>query len=348
MQMYDINLSYTDINENVFINTMKKLKFKIYKTGNYKKIYCEYKNVKFQIIYKEKKVILDMSYTRDDSSLASYLVNQKVLEYDDIYTKEGYFRKTPTIYKIVSNYINDSRSYSALVNRFIDYIFIEYEKNLNKYKPSSTITVELEYKMADKLLSSDKEREKFFKYIKIDDKEKKYFINYLTSSMINASSSESVVGFFRFSSPIYTLTIKSNFYNNGQDSQNIKKENKTKNNSSEKQSDIKLKEDIKTDDSKNIIKENIINYIPKCKDKLKEIRELSQDFEYAIKNGYYKDCDDIESRLNNCVDNKDEVNKIIDEINNLYRNAYNRKYNKSSLSYVMDIEEDDIDLLEHI
>ena len=348
MQMYDINLSYTDINENVFINTMKKLKFKIYKTGNYKKIYCEYKNVKFQIIYKEKKVILDMSYTRDDSSLASYLVNQKVLEYDDIYTKEGYFRKTPTIYKIVSNYINDSRSYSALVNRFIDYIFIEYEKNLNKYKPSSTITVELEYKMADKLLSSDKEREKFFKYIKIDDEEKKYFINYLTSSMINASSSESVVGFFRFSSPIYTLTIKSNFYNNGQDSQNIKKENKTKNNSSEKQSDIKLKEDIKTDDSKNIIKENIINYIPKCKDKLKEIRELSQDFEYAIKNDYHKDCDDIENRLNNGVDNKDELNKIIDEINNLYRNAYNRKHNKSSLSYVMDIEEDDIDLLEHI
>ena len=96
------------------------------------------------------------------------------------------------------------------------------------------------------------------------------------------------------------------------------------------------------------IKEKMDSIYQKCKDKLKEIRELSQDFEYAIKNDYYKDCDDIESRLNNCVDNKDELNKIIDEINNLYRNAYNRKNNKSSLSYVMDIEEDDIDLLEHI
>ena len=96
------------------------------------------------------------------------------------------------------------------------------------------------------------------------------------------------------------------------------------------------------------IKEKMDSIHQKCIDKLKEVRDLSQDFEYAIKNDYYKDCDDIESRLNNCVDNKDEVNKIIDEINNLYRNAYNRKYNKSSLSYVMDIEEDDIDLLEHI
>ena len=120
------------------------------------------------------------------------------------------------------------------------------------------------------------------------------------------------------------------------------------NSTSEKTNDEELKEDIKENDLQNIDKEKINNYIKNCKDKLKEIKELSQDFEYAIKNDYHKDCYYIESRLNNCVDNKDELNKIIDDINNLYRNAYNRKYNKSSLSYIMDIEEDDIDLLEHI
>ncbi|WP_304333429.1 hypothetical protein [Brachyspira innocens] len=98
-----------------------------------------------------------------------------------------------------------------------------------------------------------------------------------------------------------------------------------------------------------IIKEKIINYIPKCKDKLKEIKELSKDFEYAVKMDYYKDCDNIEYRLNNCNDNSiEELNKIADEINTLYRNAYNKKNNKSSLYYVMDIEDDDIDLIDHI
>lgn len=98
---------------------------------------------------------------------------------------------------------------------------------------------------------------------------------------------------------------------------------------------------------RNIIKKTIDNYIPKCKDKLREIKELSQEFEYIIKSDYYRDCDDIENRLGNNIENRNELNNIIDEINNLYRNAYNRKHNKSSLSYVMDVEED-IDLLEHI
>ena len=95
------------------------------------------------------------------------------------------------------------------------------------------------------------------------------------------------------------------------------------------------------------VKEKTDSIHQKCKDKLKEIKELSKDFEHIIKNDYHKDCDNIENKLNNCNDNPEEINKIIDEINNLYRNAYNRKHNKSSLSYVMDVEED-IDLLEHI
>ena len=96
------------------------------------------------------------------------------------------------------------------------------------------------------------------------------------------------------------------------------------------------------------IKEKINSINQKCMDKLKEIKELSKDFEYMIKNDYHKECDDIEKRLNNGIDNKYELNKIIDEINNLYRNAYNKKHNKSSLAYIMDVEEDDIDLIENI
>ena len=115
----------------------------------------------------------------------------------------------------------------------------------------------------------------------------------------------------------------------------------------EAKKDAETKEEIKTEKSRNIVKEIIMNYIPECRDKLKEIKELSQEFEYAIKSDYHKNCDDIESRLEN-IENRKEFNSIIDEINNLYRNAYNRKHNKSSLSYVMDVEEDDIDLLEHI
>lgn len=345
------NLNYTDINEDVFINTMNKLKFKTYKRGNYKKIYCEYKDIKFEITYREKKVIIDMM-NKSDSSLASYLVDQGVLKYDDMYTKDGYFRKNPTIYNIIPNCIYNAENsldiHSALFNRFIDYIFIEYEKNLNQYEPSDTVIICLDDNLIKKISSNDKEREKFFNYIKITDEGKNLFIYELDSGRKHNSSSNIDYAAFLFI-PRYsysTFVIKSNFYNNGKD---IKNKNKPKNNSSEKQSNTEIKEEIKTEvNSENIIKEKIINYIPKCKDKLKEIKELSNDFEYIIKNDYHKECDEIENRLNNPCDNIDEFNKIIDDINTLYRNAYNRKNNKSSLYYVMDIEDEDIDLIEHI
>lgn len=364
---YNIDLDYTSIDENVFMNTMNSIGFNAYKRGNTKQIFCDYEDIEFNIIYKDKKSVIWIK--SNASALASFLVDKKVLKYDDMYTKAGYFRDNPTVYNIICDHIVNlsclgaapaiSRtgahwSYSFLLHHFINYITIEYEKKLGIYKPSDTITIGLSEKLIKKLLSSDEERKKFFEYTKITDSVKNIFLNDLKEIPLTKRNSSSSL-FYPLTKVIsnsnysdYTFTLQSYFYNNDQDSQNIKKENKTNNNSSEKQSDTELKEDIKTDDSKNIIKENIINYIPKCKDKLKEIRELSQDFEYAIKNDYHKDCDDIENRLNNGVDNKDELNKIIDEINNLYRNAYNRKHNKSSLSYVMDIEEDDIDLLEHI
>lgn len=434
---YNIDLDYTSIDENVFMNTMNSIGFNAYKRGNTKQIFCDYEDIEFNIIYKDKKSVIWIK--SNASALASFLVDKKVLKYDDMYTKAGYFRDNPTVYNIICDHIVNlsclgaapaiSRtgahwSYSFLLHHFINYITIEYEKKLGIYKPSDTITIGLSEKLIKKLLSSDEERKKFFEYTKITDSVKNIFLNDLKEIPLTKRNSSSL--FYPLTKVIsnsnysdYTFTLQSYFYNNGQDSQNIKKENKTKNNSSEKQGDTELKEDIsqylktfndtlnnckekilsvknysnddaliekcgllenkiqeqlknaEADLSKDIknaldnlndivaetnklyseasnIKEKMDSIHQKCKDKLKEIRELSQDFEYGIKNDYYKDCDDIESRLNNCVDNKDEVNKIIDDINNLYRNAYNRKHNKSSLFYVMDIEEDDIDLLEHI
>ncbi|WP_028330194.1 hypothetical protein [Brachyspira alvinipulli] len=355
---YNIDLDYTSIDENVFINTMRSIGFSAYKRGNTKQIFCDYEDIEFNIIYKDKKSLIWIKSSA--SALASFLVDKKVLKYDDMYTKAGYFRDNPIIYNVICEHIvnmsclgaapaisrGDAHwSYEFLLHHFFNYITIEYEKKLGTYKPSDTITIGLSEKLIKKLLSSNEEKNKFFEYTKITDEAKNIFLNDLEKIPLSKRSSSSSL-FYPLTKMIsnsnysdYIFTLQSYFYNNGQNIQ--------KNNSSEKQSNSESKEDIKTDNSENIIKEEIINYIPKCKDKLKEIKELSKDFEYAIKNDYYKDCDDIESKLNNGIDNKNELNKIIDEINNLYRNAYNKKHNKSSLAYIMDVEEN-IDLLEHI
>lgn len=333
--VYNIDLDYTSIDENIFMNTVHNMGFKAYKRGNTKQIFCNYKNIEFNIIYKDKKSIIWIKSKAN--SLASFLVDKKILKYDDMYTKAGYFRDKPRIYNVICNHIvnllclwspplMDKWSYEFLLHHFINYITIEYEKKLGTYKPSDTITIGLSEKLIKKLLSSNEELKKFFEYTKITDETKKIFLSNLSNS--NYSYSD------------YIFTLKSNFYN---DSKEIKKSNKKK-----LQEETK-KEEIKTEvNSENIIKGKIINYIPKCKDKLKEIKELSNDFEYIIKNDYHKECDEIENRLNTPCDNIDEFNKIIDDINTLYRNAYNRKNNKSSLYYVMDIEDEDIDLIEHI
>ncbi len=97
-------------------------------------------------------------------------------------------------------------------------------------------------------------------------------------------------------------------------------------------------------------------YISECKDKVNEIRSIMNDFDYSDRNTYEKSCSEyekslseIENGLPNFIDKQtvDRINNLIDEINRTYKNAYNKKNNVSSLSYIMETEED-IDLIKKI
>ena len=91
-----------------------------------------------------------------------------------------------------------------------------------------------------------------------------------------------------------------------------------------------------------------IEYLSKCKAKLTEISWLIEDFEHAIKEDYKKSCKEIDSVLDRGIENKEKFNKIIEHINNIYKNAYYKKHNKSSLDYIMDDEDENIKYIEYI
>ena len=91
-----------------------------------------------------------------------------------------------------------------------------------------------------------------------------------------------------------------------------------------------------------------IEYLSKCKAKLTEISWLIEDFEHAIKEDYKKSCKEIDSVLDRGIENKEKFNKIIEHINNIYKNAYYKKHNKSSLAFIMDDDDEDIKYIEHI
>ncbi|TKZ35677.1 hypothetical protein [Brachyspira catarrhinii] len=42
------------------------------------------------------------------------------------------------------------------------------------------------------------------------------------------------------------------------------------------------------------------------------------------------------------------INRLIEDFNRIYKNAYNKKNNESSLSYIMDIENTNLDLMKTI
>lgn len=97
-------------------------------------------------------------------------------------------------------------------------------------------------------------------------------------------------------------------------------------------------------------------YISECKDKVNEIRSIIKDFDYSDRNTYEKSCSEYEKSLSEIendlknITNKqtiDRIDNLIDEINRTYKNAYNKKNNVSSLSYIMEIEED-INLIKKI
>ena len=94
----------------------------------------------------------------------------------------------------------------------------------------------------------------------------------------------------------------------------------------------------------------ILSHIKQCEDKIIEIKEIIKDFDYSDKKTYEEATSKIEKDLEK-LENKDisvsRVNEIIDEINKIYRNAYNKKNNVSSLSYIMETDEN-IDLINKI
>lgn len=114
----------------------------------------------------------------------------------------------------------------------------------------------------------------------------------------------------------------------------------SKNNSKNKTEKEKVKE-------LNIEKLNPI--IRKCEDKIIEIKDIIKDFDYSDKKTYEELTSKVENDLKELenIKNVNKINKIIDEINKIYRNAYNKKNNVSSLSYIMENDEN-IDLIKKI
>ena len=89
--------------------------------------------------------------------------------------------------------------------------------------------------------------------------------------------------------------------------------------------------------------------IRKCEDKIIEIKDIIKDFDYSDKKTYEELTSKVENDLKELenIKNVNKINEIIDEINKIYRNAYNKKNNVSSLSYIMETDEN-IDLINKI
>ena len=84
-------------------------------------------------------------------------------------------------------------------------------------------------------------------------------------------------------------------------------------------------------------------------DKIIEIKDIIKDFDYSDKKTYEELTSKVENDLKELenIKNVNKINEIIDEINKIYRNAYNKKNNVSSLSYIMETDEN-IDLIKKI
>ena len=89
---------------------------------------------------------------------------------------------------------------------------------------------------------------------------------------------------------------------------------------------------------------------------IEEIKEIIKDFNYSDRKTYEKTCSEYKascSKIKKDLENIGNsqainiINNLIDEINQTYKNAYNKKNNVSSLSYIMETDED-IDLIDKI
>ena len=105
----------------------------------------------------------------------------------------------------------------------------------------------------------------------------------------------------------------------------------------------------KKEEVKELNIEKLNSIIRKCEDKIIEIKDIIKDFDYSDKKTYEELTSKVENDLKELenIKNVNKINEIIDEINKIYRNAYNKKNNVSSLSYIMETDEN-IDLIKKI
>ncbi|TXJ42697.1 hypothetical protein EPJ70_12175 [Brachyspira aalborgi] len=105
----------------------------------------------------------------------------------------------------------------------------------------------------------------------------------------------------------------------------------------------------KKEEVKELNIEKLNPIIRKCEEKIIEIKDIIKDFDYSDKKTYEELTSKVESDLKELenIKNVNKINEIIDEINKIYRNAYNKKNNVSSLSYIMETDEN-IDLINKI
>lgn len=105
----------------------------------------------------------------------------------------------------------------------------------------------------------------------------------------------------------------------------------------------------KKEEVKELNIEKLNPIIRKCEDKIIEIKNIIKDFDYSDKKTYEESTSKVENDLKELenIKNVNKINEIIDEINKIYRNAYNKKNNVSSLSYIMETDEN-IDLIKKI
>ena len=131
------------------------------------------------------------------------------------------------------------------------------------------------------------------------------------------------------------------------------KKAKTKENEESKNS---TEQTVKIDIEK--FKEKINLSVNECKLKLEEIQNLIKDFDYASRKSYEDSCLDLQKSLledfntmkgtKNYNEFIEKFNKVIEYINNLYKSAYYKKHNKSSLAFIMDDEDDEINFIDKI
>lgn len=151
--------------------------------------------------------------------------------------------------------------------------------------------------------------------------------------------------------------VKQNFKSKKSETYNEIKEN----NETKTYNDIITyrKEKVKNDNNKNPNEKFVVSaYLKQCLERIKEIKKMIKKFDYSDRKSYIDEILDIENNINkelvNIISfgesNIDKTNEIIDRVNEIYKNAYKRKNNVSSLSYIIEIREteEEISLINNI